>query len=153
LDNWAEPRNLLPKPLKMNLTLLTLLFLNTGPAQSTFPNRYVGNQIIVGSGGGVTGAWREYRLLESGYWYTRTNRDSTFTVLDHKSRAEVASFFKKSKALALNKKAFDHPGNLYYFVETKRGRTQHRVTWGASKLKAPVAVKQFYDAFMKAIPR
>lgn len=145
-------------PLLISLLLLTnLLFGQTtgikAVPQSVTPDTYVGRQICVGSGGGVTGFTTTYYLLDNGKLFRRRSRDSTFTLLGQHSPVRTACMFRTvEKTCKITTTTFDHPGNLYKFVQWRHGEQHYKVIWGEANKKVPQVYARFYSSFMKKVP-
>ena len=118
-------------------------------ASLSFVERYEGQQLIVGSGGGFSGAWREYRLLENGQLYTKTSRETDFTLAKTIDNQTFESLFKDARNIKW--KAFDEPGNVYYYISWKKGNVETQVKWGYPDAKPTAAVQKLYDVFMAKI--
>ncbi|WP_080054111.1 FAD-binding oxidoreductase [Spirosoma aerolatum] len=122
-------------------------------ASASTPTNYKGRQIIVGSGGGVTGASSAYYLLENGKLYGRRTRDTTFTFIGQQTAANTKRVFTIAEVnCKIKATKFDQPGNLYKFVQWRKGKVSHKVTWGAVDKKVPENYPKFYDSFMAMIP-
>ncbi|GAB3273913.1 hypothetical protein GCM10027347_46630 [Larkinella harenae] len=134
--------------------LFLLLISGASVAQtgSRYPMTYKNRQIIVGSGGGFTGASTAYYLLENGYLYSKSNTDSLYTRLGRQPTAITRRLFHELETTCRIKTAqFDHPGNTYRFVGWKKGPQDYRVTWGESGKTVPASFTKFYNAFMKRV--
>jgi hypothetical protein len=113
------------------------------------PNR----QLILGSGGGVTGQVTSYIFLEDGRLFRLNSLKPDSLVLVRTIFASTAQkYFSNASKLALAKKKFNKPGNLSFFVRLKTTSTkQEEVQWGQAKAIPPKDVKAFYDGFFKNI--
>lgn len=117
------------------------------------PTTYTGRQIRVGSGGGVTGFATTYYLLENGKLFGRRSRDTTFTFIGQQTATNTRRVFSVAESKCKIKTAkFDHPGNVYTFIEWKKGKQEHKVSWGAAGKVVPANYRQFYNSFMAMIP-
>lgn len=47
---------------------------------------------------------------------------------------------------------FAVPGNLYKFVQWKKGKVSYQLTWGDTDKTLPANYPKFYDSFMTMIP-
>ncbi|MFD1143418.1 FAD-binding oxidoreductase [Larkinella insperata] len=120
---------------------------------SRYPLSYRKRQIMVGKGGGFTGASTVYYLLENGYLYRKTEADSLFTRLGKQPATTTRRLFNELEANCRIKTVqFDQPGNTYRFVGWKKGQQEYRVTWGATGQTVPPAFSKFYNSFMKLVP-
>ncbi|GAB4035903.1 FAD-binding oxidoreductase [Spirosoma gilvum] len=122
-------------------------------ASAVTPANYKGRQIIVGSGGGFTGASSAYYLLENGKLYGRRTRDTTYTFIGQQTTANTKRVFTIAEGnCKIKTTKFDQPGNTYKFVQWRKGKVSHKVTWGAIDKKVPTSYPKFYDSFMAMIP-
>ncbi|MFD2572846.1 FAD-binding oxidoreductase [Spirosoma soli] len=127
-------------------------------ASGSTPATYKGRQILVGSGGGFTGAYTTYYLLDNGQLFGRRGRDTTFTFIGEQTSVNTKRVFTAlEQACKIKTTRFDKPGNLYKFVEWRKGKQSYKVTWSASQAEAsgvtvPVNYPAFYNSFMKMIP-
>ncbi|WP_461075390.1 FAD-binding oxidoreductase [Spirosoma flavus] len=117
------------------------------------PANYTGRQLIVGNGGGVTGAATAYYLFEDGKLFGWRNRDTTFTFIAQQTPANTkkvfATFDEKCK---IKTTKFDYPGNMYKLVRWKKGKEIYKVAWGEPGKTVPPNYPKFYDSFMAMIP-
>lgn len=117
------------------------------------PTTYTGRQIVVGSGGGFTGFSSTYYLLDNGKLFGRRSRDTVFTFIRQQTTARTRQMFRTVEGTCkIRTTTFDHPGNLYKFVQWRKGKLSHKVTWGASGKKVAATYPKFYDSFMTMIP-
>jgi hypothetical protein len=117
------------------------------------PTTYVGRQIMVGSGGGVTGFSTTYYLLDNGKLFGKRSRDMGFTFLGQQTAANTKRVFSVAEDKCKIKTAkFDNPGNVYTFIRWKKGKQENKVAWGAVDKAVPANYKKFYDSFMAMIP-
>lgn len=60
--------------------------------------------------------------------------------------------FREAQKLRLDTIQFNHPGNLYYFMEVQKGESAPRITWGSADHTVPNQVQEFYNKLIKTIP-
>lgn len=124
-------------------------------ATAVTPATYKLRQIMVGSGGGFTGASTTYYLLENGKLYGRRNRDTVYTFIGQQTAANTKRVFTTVEVnCKIKTTKFDNPGNTYKFVQWRKGKLNYKVAWGAiDKTKAvPANYPKVYDSFMAMIP-
>jgi hypothetical protein len=120
---------------------------------SRYPFSYKNRQIIVGKGGGTTGASTAYYLLENGYLYARSDSDSLFTRLGKIPATTTRRLFRELEmSCRIKTTQFSKPGNIYQFVGWKKNRQEYKVTWGDYRQPPPTRFVQFYKSFMAVIP-
>ncbi|MVM40631.1 FAD-binding oxidoreductase [Spirosoma sp. HMF3257] len=117
------------------------------------PATYKLRQIIVGNGGGITGASTTYYLLENGKLFGRRNRDVAFTYIGQQTAANTKRVFRSVEVnCKIKMTRFDNPGNIYKFVQWRKGKLDYKVTWGAADKTVPANYPKVYDSFMAMIP-
>lgn len=122
-------------------------------ARPVTPATYAGRQVMVGSGGGVTGYSTTYYLLENGQLFGKRGRDSTFTALGKQTAANTKRVFTAvENTCKIKTTKFDNPGNTYKFVRWRKGKQAHIVTWGEPGTTVPPSYPKFYTSFMAMIP-
>ena len=104
------------------------------------PNR----QLIFGQGGGITGEVKKFILLENGQLFTTSSLTKEQKELPPLSAKQGKEIFGDLRDLSLNEIDFNHPGNLYYFLEEKNHEQHHRVTWGDPNHQVPKKISTFY---------
>ena len=109
------------------------------------------NLLIFGSGGGITGEVNTYTLLENGQVFYSNSITKESAEMERLTKREAASCFKKMEDLKLSEMSFDHPGNLYYFLEEVRGDEKYRVTWGSNDHEISEECKTFYKELRTTI--
>ncbi len=122
-------------------------------AAASTPTTYTGRQIMVGSGGGVTGFSTTYYLLDNGKLFGRRSRDTVFTFIGQQTAANTKGAFSVAEEKCKIKTAkFNNPGNIYKFIRWRKGKTGNKVAWGAVDKTVPANYPKFYDSFMAMIP-
>ena len=117
------------------------------------PATYTGRQILVGSGGGFTGFSTTYYLFENGKLFGRRSRDTTFTFIRQQTVANTKRIFSVAeKTCKIRTTRFDHPGNMYKFVQWRKGKSTNKVTWGELGKTVSTNYPKFYTSFMAMIP-
>ncbi len=116
------------------------------------PDSLPSKQLVFGSGGGMTGAVKEYILLENGQLFTRNSLTDKTEELSKVSKKEAKALYKEYEA-SIKELAHDEPGNLYYFLNMKSDSTkEHKLIWSGQG-GAPDAAKTFYDALTKLVKK
>lgn len=108
-------------------------------------------QLIFGKGGGIAGATDTYTMLENGQVFHHSSLGGIVNELTGIPKKEAATLIAEINALRLSKSSFDHPGNIYYFLEEVNGKERHRVTWGSNTHDVPANYKRFYDKLMTTL--
>ena len=101
-------------------------------------------KLIFGSGGGFTGKYVSFEIYKDG---------RIFSILSDKSQSKVKKLRKKqtrkifaqADSLKLNYPAFNHPGNMSYFIKYKFSGDSTGYKWGDSNFSVPIEIKDFYN--------
>jgi len=107
-------------------------------------DRLPDTQLIFGRGGGASGEVATYTVLENGQVFYNNSLTKENAEIKSLSKKETTSCFQKMDALRLSEMNFDHPGNLYYFLEEVNGEGRHRVTWGSNDHEVLEECKTLY---------
>lgn len=132
------------------LSLFSAVLFNCKSQQHTFANLPEA-QLIFGRGGGITGEVTSYTLLENGQLFYTNTLTKEQKQIKSVPKKEAAAYFLKMKELQLSEMEFNHPGNLYYFIEEVQGDEKHRVTWGSANHQISDDCIDFYEELRTAI--
>lgn len=135
-----------PKKMRLILTILCTLpfFFACKPAHFT-PKSYKGDQLIVGSSGGVTGMLKEFILLDNGQLFVSNGLKGEWKEVRKIKKSTTKEIFAKATALGLGSLKFRHPGNMTYYLTLKQPPRSNEVKWGESGVTPPEGVTAFYD--------
>jgi len=108
--------------------------------------------IVIGSGGGFTGAVSQYVIDKTGkIILTNSLKPNDSSLVRVLSEQELQHLYHQLDSIKARNITFSKPSNMYYFVGmTTNDSTQHRITWSDMQLP-PAAIKQFYDNTMQLI--
>ncbi len=101
-------------------------------------------KLIFGSGGGFTGMYVSFEIYKDG---------RVFNILPDKSQSKVKKLRKKqtreifaqADSLNINHPAYNHPGNMTYFIKYKFAGDSTEYKWGDSNFSVPIEIKDFYN--------
>ncbi len=106
----------------------------------------------VGRGGGFTGDFEEYMLLENGKVYKRDfiyERDVFYKEL---SALDTEYFLNKIDELSLYGEDINKPGNMSYYLEIRQGNnTINKIIWGAPSYYPPKELEAFHKEFFEKL--
>lgn len=106
---------------------------------------YEGDKLVFGNGGGFTGQYDTYTLLDNGQLFRSENASGTggsqMLPLDERTTQQMFTNFEK---LGLHKMILRDPGNLTYYVARLRGDSEHRLIWGGNNQQPLDIVEQYY---------
>jgi len=108
-------------------------------------------QLIIGRGGGISGEVSTYTLLENGQVFYNNSLTKENAEIKSINKKEATSFFQKMDSLKLSEMNFEHPGDMYYFLEEVNGEERYRVIWGSNDYDAPKGCKDFYTKLRTTI--
>lgn len=101
-------------------------------------------QLRWGSGGGVVGKETTYTLLNNGQIFKKGLKEPNTEAAKTKSKT-AAEIFKAAAALDIAKLEFNHPYNLYSFLEWQDGDVVQRIVWGDPAFPVGEGVKEVFD--------
>lgn len=108
-------------------------------------------RIHFGSGGGFTGAVKQYTLSKDGrLWQTDSIKGSKVELSPIRP-GKAMKFFKKLEDLRFFEKQFNNPGNIYYFIQFEESGKQHQLTWGLPGEKIDPEMDNFFKELMSLI--
>lgn len=109
--------------------------------------------IEFGSGGGFTGAYKEYILLSNGDLFTATND----TVLGEKiktlDKATTKQLFEEADKLDPGTWTVNDPGNMTYYLNYFDGKNKMKAKWGGTTTPPSDNLKKFYDHIKSLISK
>jgi len=108
-------------------------------------------QLIFGSGGGITGEVNTYIMLENGQVFYSNSLVDEHKELKSITKKEALGAFEKTSALQLSEIDFNHPGNMYYFIEEVNGEEKNRVTWGSTSHEVDEKCEALYKELRMTI--
>lgn len=132
------------------LSLFSVVLFSCKSQQYTLDN-LPETQLIFGRGGGISGEVTTYTVLENGQVFYHNSLTNVYKEIKSLPKKEATSCFSKMKGLQLSEMNFDHPGNLYYFLEEVKGEEKHRITWGSNDHEISEECKEFYKELRTAV--
>ena len=120
------------------------LFFSCKSTQFT-PKNYKGDQLVVGSSGGVTGMLKEFVLLDNGQLFVSNGLKGEWKEVRQLKKSKTKEIFGKATELELGTLKFKHPGNMTYYLALKRPPRSNEIRWGESGVPPPDGVRAFYD--------
>jgi hypothetical protein len=143
----AEVRAAIPTHKKI---LIALILVITTTAFNTISIKKVINStdinsISFGSGGGFTGAVTKYQINSKGEVVEIKTLEKTSHQLKKINKNELKTINKKINKLSGEQLKFNHPGNLYYFIEFEKDKKKINITWGDPAFNEPKEVKELYE--------
>jgi hypothetical protein len=132
------------KILLISITLLATATLFWFCKQQKYTvGKFPDKQLRWGSGGGFVGRETTYILLENGQIFQTEMKDK-MTELKKTKTGKARKLFQAAEALGLAKMNFEHPGNIYSFLEYQEGDMVQRITWGDPKFPVDTRVQDLF---------
>ena len=124
----------------MIFTMLSLIFCSCGSKKVVSPDAAEGKQLILSHGGGFTGNYNTYFLLENGQLFKSTETQGVNTSVNALSKDVTDQIFANYDALGLADAKVKNYGNLLYSITMKEGEKSHKISWekgdnGSEKLQ------------------
>ena len=131
--------------------LLTGITLFSCSSLNEFPEKYKGEQIHFGQGGGFTGEVTYFALFDNGQLYQRAENDSAFTYIDTWEKGFVHQIMNAYATLQFDSISCYEPGDIYYFLQHKRNDSQfHTITWGRRGYIPDPKLISYYNLLFKS---
>ena len=131
--------------------LIVLSLLISCKSSHYTPTSYHDRQLIIGSGGGVTGAIKEYAVFENGQLFINKGVKGDWRELKSVSGRTVRKIFSKAESLGLDELKFNHPGNMSYYLIYKNGKKSNEVKWGDANNQVPPEIAAFYQELIREL--
>ncbi len=109
-------------------------------------------QLRFGSGGGITGVYTTYILLENGQLFRHHSLTDSLESLPELKRRQARRLWSEAEDLRLGERRFHQPGNMSYFLEMRTDSLQHRLTWNDNDQPSRTDVLDFYQKLIQTIP-
>ncbi|MEL7340873.1 MAG: hypothetical protein AAGM67_10330, partial [Bacteroidota bacterium] len=132
--------------------LLLGILLSSCKSRPVDPETYTKRIVKFGSGGGFTGFYTHYQLLENGDLFMQKDPDSTMQYLLRVKKKLRKPVFAQLDSIEIEAFAYDQPGNLSQYVETSFGERSVRSTFTAGDLNVPIPAKELYQSLIQLIP-
>lgn len=139
--------------MKLKLLLLCLFsisFMSCKPQQFTVEN-LPDKQLVFGRGGGITGAVDTYILLENGQLFHTNSITKKSEELKKVGKAKTQELFNQLEAIQLGDIDFNHPGNMYYFIEDVSEAGSKKVVWGNKDYQVEPLCKILYTNLIEQL--
>ena len=132
----------------MTNRLLFILFIITlfasCSSSSKVTNESAGQRLVFGNGGGFTGIYTTYELCEDGSLFS-LHTDQTKQVVKKLRKKQTREILEPAGKIKTAQPAFDHPGNMTWFIKYQVDGTVTEYKWGDSNSVVPNEIKDFYN--------
>jgi len=137
--------------LKTTLTTLLLIILFSCQSQQFTIENLPQRQLVFGKGGGMVGSVDAYILLENGQLFHTNSLTKKSEELVQVGKAKTKELFDQLEALKLGNMDFNHPGNIYYFIEDVGEDGNKKVVWGSNDYKVDPLCKTLYNNLVEQL--
>jgi len=137
--------------MKSFFLFLGTLFLSLVGCKSYTYQELPAHRLVFGNGGGITGASDTYTLLENGQLFHLNSMTKDSTELQSIPRKEAKELFEKLSQLSMAEMDFDHPGNIYYFIEEQNDTLTNKVVWGSLDHEIFESCKNLYESLKEHV--
>jgi len=104
---------------------------------------------IIGSGGGFTGLYTQYKINSTGLIETYNFNTNTYQPYNQVNKSKVKQYFNRIEALNLRNMSFNKPGNITdYIIVISDNQKLNRIAWdnGSSEI-SPEIIAFFKEVF------
>jgi hypothetical protein len=109
--------------------------------------------IVVGTGGGITGAVTAFKITPGGEVFKGKGLvDIVYTECAGIKKSLARRLIKKVDELVKSSGGFNHPGNVYYFIGVSEDPAA-RITWGDPGKSPPPDVQETYTEIIAAVSK
>ena len=117
-------------------------------------DNYEDLKIIFGSGGGFTGMYTYYSLLENGQIFEKGPQAEGYTYIGKTSRKKAASFFGKMTQFMEDGLARNTPGNMNYFVKLEgQEKKPYELQWAAGQDDVDSTILELFHSLNELVPK
>jgi len=111
------------------LLLFGLLMTACGKNKVLTPSESVGKKLMFKHGGGFTGKYNTYYLLDNGQLFKATETEGVNTALKNMPQDKTDQIFTNYGALDIENTEVTTYGNLLYTIVMTDGDKEHTVSW------------------------
>jgi hypothetical protein len=106
--------------------------------------------LVIGKGGGLSGAVTQYRIQSNGKVYKGNGMvDILYSQKGKIGKPDAKKIFADRKNIPDT--SFQHPGNVYYFIQLPGDTSDIRYTWGDPAYEVPDALGKLYQSAMDKV--
>lgn len=133
------------KPIFLLFLLSIALFAVSCSKSITYtPDNLPEKQLHWGNGGGFVGKETIHLLCDNGQLFSRDKMSGQTTADGKTGKKKAKALFAEAEKLGLDKLSFNHPGNIYNFIEWRNGGESNRIVWGDKNAALPKPVSDYF---------
>lgn len=114
----------------LSISTILIFGFNSCNRQKEVKTKQPERSFILGSGGGITGAYIIYKIHNTGKIELQNDDSKTFDYLKTIPADSAAYCFAALDNLNIENYAFNHPHNMTYFIEIGSGKDSNKIKWG-----------------------
>lgn len=131
------------------LSSVTCLFFWTCKSKSYTLDNLPDKQIAFGEGGGFTGKYTNWLLLDSGQLFEKSGIGGEYEQIGILQKKEVKSLYKMADSIPADLMVKNRPGNYNYSLNLQRDSTKLAAEW-SNESDIDAVVLSFYKQLKKA---
>ena len=117
------------------------------------PETYSEAKIKFGSGGGFTGYYTHYQLLDNGDLFMQKEPDSTMQHLVHLKKRIYKPLFERVTEMDSTALSYNNPGNMTQYIEIQQGDSLYHAAFAMQDTIAPESLRDMYRQLMNLVPK
>ena len=114
----------------LSISTILIVGLNSCNKQKAMTTTQPERSLILGSGGGFTGAYIIYKIYNTGKIEIQNDDSKSFDYLKSIPADSAAYCFSALDELNIENYGFNHPHNMTYFIEIGSGKDANEIKWG-----------------------
>ena len=107
-------------------------------------------RLMFGNGGGFTGIYTSYQLDNDGRVYSMLP-DSSRQKINRIRKKQTRKLFTQADKLKMAQPAFNHPGNITWYIKYQTENDFIEFRWGDSNVPVPAEIKNLYDQLITTV--
>jgi len=125
--------------------ILLLIIIQFGCKSALLPpDKYQSAQISFGSGGGFSGEFHEYTLLDDGRLFKKSRDGMSFEELKSVDKKLTKQIFDNITTFGIDKYQYNQPQNLYYFLAYSAHGETNKIVWSGQPENKLAIVNSIY---------
>ena len=117
------------------------------------PENYADTKIKFGAGGGFTGLYTHYQLLDNGDLFMQKEPDSTQHHIARIKKKVYKPLFSSLAEMDQETLSYNLPANMTQYVEVQLADTTYHAAFSLQDSLAPQALRDMYLQLMNLVPK
>lgn len=113
---------------------------------------YEGKVISIGYGGGMTGEYKEYSLVENGDMFFYNTLSKEFKYFGKVEQNVTDQIFSNSELLKLPKRIVHKPGNMNRYIKYRINKEENKIIWSKNS-EVEGDLNTFYQVFLNNVKK